>query len=193
MSATEEREIEVVTGTIEGVIQKKPDTWQVEVRPDGSQYTKKLWTKDAELVSSLSAKLGQAGAFVCSASYWTNNSGTQVRSLWINAEGAEAVASAPQSAPAPTNNLRQEFAPAKAQNRSYAPDLKDRMIVRQTALKAAAEIVAPRAGSSIDPNYDPALEVMKAAQRFETWVYRDIDVPETLSPALSAHDDAIPY
>jgi len=92
MSETE-REIEVVQGTIEGVTQKKPDTWQVEVRPDGSQYTKKLWTKDSELVSSLSAKLGQAGAFVCSASYWTNQAGAQVRSLWVNSlsDGTENV------------------------------------------------------------------------------------------------------
>lgn len=84
MSETEQKEIEIVQGVIEGVTQKKPDTWQVEVKPNGSQYTKKLWTKDAELVTSLSAKLGQAGAFVCGASYWTNQSGAQVRSLWIN-------------------------------------------------------------------------------------------------------------
>ena len=88
---TPEREIEIVAGVIEGVTQKKPDTWQVAVKPDGSQYTKNLWTKDSELVSALTAKLGQAGAFVCSASYWTNASGTQVRSLWINQEGTEGV------------------------------------------------------------------------------------------------------
>jgi hypothetical protein len=55
---------------------------------------------------------------------------------------------------------------------------KDRAISRLACLKAAAEIVAPRAGTSIDPDYDAALEVMKAAQRFETWVYRDLgEVP----------------
>ena len=81
---TPEKEIEVVAGVIEGVTQKKPDTWKVEVKPEGSQYTKKLWTKDSELVTSLTAKLGQAGAFVCGAAYWTNQSGAQVRSLWIN-------------------------------------------------------------------------------------------------------------
>lgn len=104
MSTTEqEREIEIVAGVIEGVIQKKPDTWQVAVKPDGSQYDKKLWTKDAELVQSLTAKLGQHGAFVCGASYWTNQSGTQVRSLWINSMGEDGdgqhASGSPSSAP----------------------------------------------------------------------------------------------
>ena len=71
----------------------------------------------------------------------------------------------------------------------YAPDLKDRMIVRQTALKAAAVIVDRG-------NEDPALETMKIAQRFETWIYRDIeDAPfeEAGQPALTEHDDQIPF
>lgn len=52
---------------------------------------------------------------------------------------------------------------------------KDRAISRLACLKAAAEIVAPRVTATADPDYDPALEVMRAAGRFETWVYRDID------------------
>ena len=52
---------------------------------------------------------------------------------------------------------------------------KDRAISRLACLKAAAELVAPRAATSAHPDYDAPLEVMKAAQRFETWVYRDID------------------
>ena len=57
-------------------------------------------------------------------------------------------------------------------------------------------VPAPRAGTSIDPDYDAALEVMRAAQRFETWVYRDIDPLPSTSGArapLSDHDDDIPY
>ena len=61
--------------------------------------------------------------------------------------------------------------------KGYSPDLKDRMIVRQTALKAAAEIVGPRAATTVDPDYDAAKETIAAASRFETWVYRDIDEP----------------
>lgn len=89
MSETEQQETEVVTGIIEGVTQKKSDTWQVGVKPDGSQYTKNLWTKDAELVKSLTEKFGQQGAFVCKASYWKNSEGAQVRSLWIASVGEE--------------------------------------------------------------------------------------------------------
>ena len=87
---SEERETEIVAGVVEGVTQKRPDTWQVEVKPDGSKYTKKLWTKDEELVEALGEKLGQHGAFVCNASYWENQSGKQVRSLWISEVSDEA-------------------------------------------------------------------------------------------------------
>ena len=89
--STPEREIELVAGTIGGITQKKADTWTVAVTPEGSQYAKNLWTKDADLVVALGAKLGEAGAFVCGASYWTMNDGKQVRSLWIDsvADGTE--------------------------------------------------------------------------------------------------------
>lgn len=189
MSETEQRETEIVAGTIGGITQKKADTWTVAVTAEGSQYAKNLWTKDTELVESLSAKIGQAGAFVCGASYWTRQDGQQVRSLWIQGEsdGTE------QPTPKPNGSVA---TPAAApQGRTYTPDLKDRMIVRQSALKAAAEIVAPRAAASVHPDFDAALETMKAAQRFETWVYRDIDpVPsEAGGPALSEHDQAIPF
>jgi len=73
MTETQERETELVVGTIGGITQKKADTWTVAVSPDGSQYAKNLWTKDADLVESLSAKLGQIGAFVCGASYWSKD------------------------------------------------------------------------------------------------------------------------
>ena len=84
-----EREIELVSGTIGGITQKKADTWTVAVTPEGSQYAKNLWTKSADLVEALQAKLGDHGAFVCSASYWTMNDGKQVRSLWIQSEADE--------------------------------------------------------------------------------------------------------
>lgn len=86
MSEQAEREIEIVAGTIGGITQKKADTWTVAVTPEGSQYAKNLWTKDAELVEALAAKIGQAGAFVCAASYWSMQDGKQVRSLWITGE-----------------------------------------------------------------------------------------------------------
>lgn len=88
MSETEQRETEIVAGVIGASIRKNETTWQIEVNT-GAANPKRLWTKDAELVKALEAKFGQHGAFVCNASYWTNNSGTQVRSLWIAGEAEE--------------------------------------------------------------------------------------------------------
>jgi hypothetical protein len=86
MSEVAEKEQELVSGTIGGITQKKADTWTVAVTPEGSQYAKNLWTKSTSLVEALQGKLGQHGAFVCNASYWTRQDGQQVRSLWIEAE-----------------------------------------------------------------------------------------------------------
>jgi len=196
MSETQEREVELVAGTIGGITQKKADTWTVAIAVDGLQNPKNLWTKDADLIESLQGKFGQAGAFVCGASYWQHPQHGQVRSLWIDsvANGTENV---PERVATPEAAVKFEGAvntkTGQPIPRVYAPDLKDRMIVRQTALKAAAEIVGPRAGSTMDPDYDAALETMRAAQRFETWVYRDIDAPPSNAPELSAHDDGIPF
>jgi hypothetical protein len=123
MSAVE-REMELVAGTIGGITQKKADTWTIQVTPEGSEYAKNLWTKSTSLVEALAAKLGQHGAFVCNASYWTMNDGKQVRSLWIEAEanGTEnipervatpapaAQPAAPQSRPAGEGMSKEEWA-----------------------------------------------------------------------------------
>lgn len=135
MSETEQKEIEVVAGVIEGVTQKKPDTWQVAVKPDGSQYTKNLWTKDSELVTALTAKLGQHGAFVCSASYWVNQSGANVRSLWINSEAAEGIIAPVEG------NAREVFAkPLSADTMSKEEwARKDSAIHKMACIKTAAD------------------------------------------------------
>jgi hypothetical protein len=83
MSETQERETEYVAGVIQGITQKKADTWTVDVST-GGQNPRHLWTKDANLVDALSAKIGQHGAFVCGASYWQHPQHGQVRSLWID-------------------------------------------------------------------------------------------------------------
>ena len=87
MSETEQKETEFVSGVISGINQKAADKWQVVVKQEGTQYDKKLWTKDAELVTALTAKIGSQGAFVCGVSHWTNNEGKAVKSLWINETG----------------------------------------------------------------------------------------------------------
>lgn len=81
----QERETEVVIGTVKGVTQKRPDTWTVEVAPDGSQYSRNLWTKDVSLVQALQQRyLQQRLMFSCGISNWTNQQGQPVRSLWVN-------------------------------------------------------------------------------------------------------------
>lgn len=81
-------EQEIVSGTIGGVTIKREGVWTVSVTPNGSQYSKNLWTKDKNLVSALSSKVGEHGSFVCNVSHWERD-GRTVRSLWI-AEGNEA-------------------------------------------------------------------------------------------------------
>ena len=66
-------------------------------------------------------------------------------------------------------------APIETVHKAVIGGDKDRAIVRQACLKAAAAVIGPRHGQTVDPQYDAALETMKAAQRFETWVYRDLD------------------
>src|SRR5262252_1841751 len=110
--STAQQESEVVSGTINGIIQKGPDRWQVAVIPTGSQYAKNLWTKDAGLVNQLSAMIGQQQGFNCGVSHWNMNDGTPVRSLWINGVGqpqqpqqwgqAQQPQAQPQPAPQPS-------------------------------------------------------------------------------------------
>ena len=131
---SEEKETEIVAGVLEGVTQKRPDTWQVAVKPEGSQYAKNLWTKDSTLVESLGAKLGQHGAFVCNASYWTNNSGTQVRSLWIAGEAEEGAESAPAAprASGPTPQPEEKMSKEEWKR-------KDSAIHKMACIKTAAD------------------------------------------------------
>jgi hypothetical protein len=114
MSEQAEKEQELVSGTIGGITQKKADTWTVAVTPEGSQYAKNLWTKSTSLVEALQGKLGQHGAFVCNASYWTRQDGQQVRSLWIEAEsdGTENVperVATPGTAQKAAENIKQNM------------------------------------------------------------------------------------
>lgn len=134
---SEERETEIVAGVIEGVTQKRPDTWQVGVKPDGSQYTKNLWTKDSELVAALTDKLGQHGAFVCSASYWENKSGQQVRSLWINSVGEEAAATASASSEPSARTARVSSPSDQMSKEEWAR--KDSAIHKMACIKTAAD------------------------------------------------------
>jgi len=86
MTVAPQAETEIVSGVIQGIVAKGQDKWQVEVNV-GQQNPRRLWTKDAALVGQLSMMIGQQTSFLCGISHWTNNSGQQVRSLWINGVG----------------------------------------------------------------------------------------------------------
>ena len=102
---TEEKETEVVTGQISHIIDKGNERWQIAVQPEGSQYTKNLWSKDAALVEQMRGSIGQWFSFDCGVSHWNMQDGTPVRSLWINGVGqgvsAPPQTPQPQMAPAP--------------------------------------------------------------------------------------------
>jgi hypothetical protein len=83
----QEREQEQIVGVITGVVHKGEDKFQVVVQPDGSQYTKNLWTKEEGLVSTASTLIGQRLAFLCNVSHWKHQDGTPVRSLWLETFG----------------------------------------------------------------------------------------------------------
>ena len=79
-----EREVEVVTGQVTHILVKGEGKWQIAVQPQGSQYTKNLWTKDYGLVQQMEANINSWYSFVCGVSPWTNAQGQPVRSLWVN-------------------------------------------------------------------------------------------------------------
>jgi hypothetical protein len=153
MSAVQEREQEVIIGQLTGIVQKGPDKWQAVVVPDGSQYNKNLWTKDASLLPYLQSQIGNRLAFQCNVSHWTNQSNQPVRSLWIEVLGAPnaagpagplpQAASPPQQAyaqpPQQPTVVQPTVEPMVAQ--APQPDLREKKIHRQTAAKVAATLL----------------------------------------------------
>lgn len=144
---TEERETELVTGTVGGIIQKATDKWQIEVTPPGSQYSKKLWTKSETQVALATGLIGQTATFECGVSHWTTNDGKPVRSLWVNAINP--------GTPPPSQ------AAATARH-TPAGDPRQESIERQVALKAAVDFWA---GSTQDTD-----TVIAAAEQFDKFL-----------------------
>jgi hypothetical protein len=153
------QEQEVVRGTVVSVITKGPDKWQIAVQPEGSQYTKNIWTKEQPLVNDMSQRIGQAFDFLCNASHWTNQSGQPVRSLWFESIAAYGTLAAPQPVVSPQQGMQQvqpqqqmpqgtTFAqpqPAATQMpmgaQALPQEVKEQRIMRQTAMKVAAQLL----------------------------------------------------
>jgi len=146
---------QVVTGVIQGIVQKGPDKWQVEVNT-GQQNPRRLWTKDQNLVAQLSTMIGQSTSFLCGESHWTNQSGAPVVSLWINGVGPaggfqnqtqQLPPPVPQQAwpqQAPTTLPIPQQAPTVVQagDGRITEDVREKRIHRQTASKVAAILLS---------------------------------------------------
>jgi len=155
---------ETIVGTCAGITEKPTGWTEFEITVPGKQYPVKLATKEQPLVELARATHGSVAT-------WTYN---EVESEKINEhtgkpylnrylEGVE-----PGAAPAASAG-----SPESHHEPIHFAD-KDRAITRMACLKAAAVVIAAeqQAGANRE---DSALETMKAADRFERWVYRDID------------------
>jgi len=167
MTVAPQAETEVVSGIIQGIVQKGADKWQVEVNI-GQQNPRRLWTKDQALVGQLSMMIGQQTSFLCGISHWTNQQNQPVRSLWINGVGQGAavpqapVAQQPVAPPpvAPQPQPVQQWQPPQqptvvqpmvqpmaamptATVEQRIPDsLREVRIMRQTASKVASILIS---------------------------------------------------
>lgn len=166
-------------GTCSAISEKKGGWHQIEISVPGKQYPVKADTKLEPLINSAREMLesGQAASWTIdeteseninprSGKPYTERRLNKVEALTAEAAAASAAAS---SGPEPHHEPI-HFAD------------KDRAISRMACLKSAAMIV-PLVSVLDDDGVpvpdaqllDPALEVMKIAQRFERWIYRDID------------------
>jgi hypothetical protein len=163
----QERETELVAGTIGGITQKKADTWTVAVNVEGLQNPKNLWTKDANLVESLREKFGQAGAFVCGASYWKHPEHGQVRSLWIDsvADGTENVAERVATPAAAPKAAAPQASTEGMSKEEWAR--KDSAIHKMACIKTAADALK----HTIPPDPTPE-DLHKFGERVFVLVYR---------------------
>lgn len=158
-----EKEFQTVTGVCVEIAQKPGSEW-VEFHVDsGGKWPVRLSTKLSPLIE-LGRAVGQELAT------WTYS---EVESSTINEKSGKPF----------INRYLEKVevggAAAKADGSPQrAPVLggdKDRLIVRQTALKAASALYGGQGTPSADPDWP--LLVIGAAARFEAWCYRDLETP----------------
>jgi hypothetical protein len=188
------REQELVRGTVQSVVTKGPDKWQIAVVPEGSQYAKNIWCKDAAVINDMTQRIGQAFDFLCNVSHWNMQDGTPVRSLWFDTIGffgslaaPAAVApppQTPQAAPPQPQGLPGQPSPAPAPQPASAPqaqpqmpqgslapqrlpdEVKELRIMRQTATKVAG-ILLPYLPQE-ERNLDGFIEMAEWLVRYYT-------------------------
>ena len=168
-----------IVGTCSEISEKNGWT-AFHIMVPGKQYPVRLSTK-------LPALIEQGRAVGDAVATWTfkesqggenpNKPGTFFTNRYF--EGVELGAAAQPAAPASGSQPVQtgHYEPLPAGDR-------ERSIVRQTSIKAAAELYMGRGDESpSDPNEekeDWPLQVIKAASRFETWILRDLTPDDEL-------------
>ncbi len=164
---------DAVDKQIEGVCEEisEKNGWTSFAINVGSQYPVRLSTK-------LPALIDQGRAVGSQRAVWSfkesqggenpNKPGTFYTNRYF--DGVEVGGSAmPDLAPHP----QPQATSSAATHAPLPPGDKDRAITRMAVLKAAAEIVA--ANHAFAQNTDPAADAIAVAERFERWVYRDVD------------------
>ena len=160
-----------IVGTCAGITEKPTGWTEFEITVPGKQYPVKLATKEQPLVELARATHGSVAT-------WTYNevesekinehTGKPYINRYLEGVTAGAAYAVGMTGPEPAH-------------KPIPPGDKDRAITRMACLKAAAMIYQGLAlpGDEEGPMRwtDAPLEVMKAADRFERWVYRDIDPP----------------
>lgn len=161
-------------GTCSALVEKKGGWYQIQIAVPGKQYPIKADTKLEHLINDAREvrDSGAVATWTVSESESENinpNSGKPYieRRLEKVELGAQAPAGGSPAQPQP-----------EAHHEAIHFADKDRAISRMACIKAACQLYQGQGFWSLtsDQNMtDTALEVMKAAQRFETWIYRDID------------------
>jgi hypothetical protein len=97
--STQPMEAEHIQGVIIGVqTHRSGDKWLIEIQPDGSQYTKNIWTKDQAAAYQLSQMAGQHQAFAVNVNH---DQQTNKKYMWLAMAGAAPQPQQQQPAPLP--------------------------------------------------------------------------------------------
>lgn len=162
----------IYVGTCKGLIEKKNGWYAVEIAVPGKQYTYKADTKLEHLLTK-AREIRDAGVVATwTVEEWDSeninpNSGKPYTERRLN--GVEEGAAAQPQGGAQTSG------PEPHHEAVHFAD-KDRLISRQVCLKVAGQIFMGKGFTEFeDSEHDVPLAVMKSAQRFELWLYRDID------------------
>lgn len=149
----------------------------------GKQYPVKLSTKKEELVQLGRAASKEGGEFIWTYTETEGAENPHTGKPYINRyleavaprDGGEQPPADPSNVVTSKGTLRTPAAsatqPASRDERAQAEAVRQRLITRQTCIKAAAELLRLKDGTA----EEMASDAIVAAAKFETWLYRDID------------------